>query len=53
MACGSKFLKDFVAQLATMDEVKDLRHEIEVFSRRFPMPGMFASYSSFYAMGSN
>ncbi|KAJ3106571.1 Serine hydroxymethyltransferase 4 [Phlyctochytrium bullatum] len=34
-----KLLKDFSAALATNEEVKALRHEVESFARKFPMPG--------------
>ncbi|KAI8855023.1 serine hydroxymethyltransferase [Chytridium lagenaria] len=34
-----KLIKDFVVALEKSEEVKALRHEVETFARRFPMPG--------------
>ncbi|KAJ3278678.1 Serine hydroxymethyltransferase, cytosolic [Blyttiomyces sp. JEL0837] len=38
-SCGSKMLKDFAIAAEASQEVKQLKHEVEVFARSFPMPG--------------
>jgi glycine hydroxymethyltransferase len=36
---SGKMLKDFVVACGTSQDVKDLKVEVEVFARGFPMPG--------------
>ncbi|KAI9341815.1 serine hydroxymethyltransferase [Zopfochytrium polystomum] len=36
---SGKLLKDFVVALEKSEEVKSLKHDVEVFARSFPMPG--------------
>jgi len=38
--CGSKVLKTFTDQLKITPEIEALRRDVEVFSSRFPMPGL-------------